>query len=627
MTESDRLDRLVSRVETLERLVRQLVADRGAPSAPPEPSPPTPPPVARAVSATLRATPAPVPPPRPRVRPAPGLDGEQWIGQRGLLTVGVAALVLALAYLLKLSFDRGWVSPAVRCASGAACGAVVGAVGWRLERRGLRTYGAGLIGAGAGMIYLAVWAAGRLYGFLPPPSAITALALVSLGLASLAYAVDVEVLGATAALGAFLAPVAIGPPSSNPDLLLLYLGVMGLALGAVAALKRWRIASIVILLGYFGLGIQAAQDAHSVVSLLFAIVGGGGGIWVGLREQWWESRLVAFGGGWSALGAAASALGPGGLLIVGGVALTAPVWHHGLTHAVLPFGERDPTRASWREAAYFYVTPWLLSWAVGRLSLGALEAHPGLAEAIVAVAYLSVAFGRSREPFALVAAALAGVAALREWPGLHAVWALGALAVLWALLGRRLRRTDWERYGAVTLVVAIVQLWVVASDGSRHGAPAFVDTWAITLWALTALTTAWGMGVLGGATEDRTLRTLRRAAWPLAGTMLFVGVTGELLRYFSQSDLARDTQALAGGLAVSSWWILFAAGLLLVGFQRGLKPVRVAGLWVTALAVGKVLLVDLNSLDALYRVVSVLLLGVVSLGVAYLYHRRARPAV
>ncbi|MGH7734024.1 MAG: DUF2339 domain-containing protein, partial [Gemmatimonadales bacterium] len=420
----------------------------------------------------------------PAARPTPRLDGEQWIGQRGLLTVGVAALVLALAYLLKLSFDRGWVSPAVRCASGAACGAIVGAVGWHLERRGLRTYGAGLIGAGAGMIYLAVWAAGRLYGFLPPPSAITALALVSLGLALLAYAVDVEILGATAALGAFLAPVAIGPPSSNPDLLLVYLGVMGLALGAVAALKRWRIASIVILLGYFGLGVPAGHDAHSVVSLLFAVVGGGGGIWVGLRGLWWESRLVAFLGGWSTLGAAASALGPGGLLVVGGAALAAPVWHHGFTHAVMPFDGRDRAGASWREAIYFYVTPWLLSWAVGRLSLGAFAAHPGLAEAIVAVAYLSVAFSRSREPFALVAAALAGVGALREWPGLHAVWALGALAVLWTLIGRWLRRTDWERYGAVTLVVAMVQLWIAASDGSRRGAPAFVDPWALTLWAL-----------------------------------------------------------------------------------------------------------------------------------------------
>jgi hypothetical protein len=558
---------------------------------------------------------------------APRLDGEQWVGPRGLLSVGVIALVLALAYLLKLSFDRGWVSPAARCAAGAACGALVGAIGWRLERKGFRSYGAGLIGAGAAMTYLAAWAAGRLYGFLPPPGAIAALALVSIGLASLAYAIDVEILGATAALGAFLAPVAIGPPSSNADLLLVYLGVMGLALGGVTALKRWRIASIVILVAYFGLGVGAAHSTSPLLALWFAVIGGGGGIWLGLREGWWETRLVAFGGGWSFLGGAAVGLGPDGLLVLGGAALSAPVWRHALAHPVVPFGGHDAARPSWREAFYFYATPWLLGWAVGRVAVAAFPVHPGLPAAVIAVAYLSVAFGRSREPFALVATGAADVAALLEWHGLHAAWALALLALLWGLLGRLMRRTDWERYGAVTLVATVAQFAIVAQDARAVRAPAFVDAWALTRWAITGLTVAWGLGAVGGATDDPTLRAVRRGAWPLAGAMLFFGVTGELLRYLALSGLAPATQALAGGLAVSAWWILFAAGLLLFGFQRGRKPVRVAGLWVAALALGKVLLVDLRSLDALYRVASVLLLGVVSLGAAYLYHRRARAAV
>jgi len=32
---------------------------------------------------------------------------EAWLGQRGLLAIGVLALLLAAGYLLKLSFDRG----------------------------------------------------------------------------------------------------------------------------------------------------------------------------------------------------------------------------------------------------------------------------------------------------------------------------------------------------------------------------------------------------------------------------------------------------------------------------------------------------------------------------------------
>jgi uncharacterized membrane protein len=79
--------------------------------------------------------------------PAYQLSSEQWIGQRVLLAVGVVALILAAGYLLRLSFDRGWISPLLRCVGGAGAGFVVGALGWRLHSR-YRTYGAALIGCG-----------------------------------------------------------------------------------------------------------------------------------------------------------------------------------------------------------------------------------------------------------------------------------------------------------------------------------------------------------------------------------------------------------------------------------------------------------------------------------------------
>jgi uncharacterized membrane protein len=51
---------------------------------------------------------------------------------------------------------------------------------------------------------------------------------------------------------------------------------------------------------------------------------------------------------------------------------------------------------------------------------------------------------------------------------------------------------------------------------------------------------------------------------------------------------------------------------------------RVAGLGVAAAAVAKVLFSDLASLDAFYRIGSVFILGIVSLALAWLYHRQAR---
>ncbi len=112
--------------------------------------------------------------------------------------------------------------------------------------------------------------------------------------------------------------------------------------------------------------------------------------------------------------------------------------------------------------------------------------------------------------------------------------------------------------------------------------------------------------------------------WTVAGGLTLFGLTAEIGRYFHQAGLAPGTAQLAGGLAVSAWWLLFAAALVVVGLRRGLRPARLGGLAVAGLAVGKVLLFDLSSLDALYRVASVFILGLVSLLLAYLYHRQAR---
>jgi uncharacterized membrane protein len=106
--------------------------------------------------------------------------------------------------------------------------------------------------------------------------------------------------------------------------------------------------------------------------------------------------------------------------------------------------------------------------------------------------------------------------------------------------------------------------------------------------------------------------------------MVLFGATGEIQRYFELKTLSVQTASLASGLAVSAWWLAFAAALVGVGFRRSLKPARIAGLGVAGLAVVKVLLFDLSSLDALYRVGSVFILGLVFLLLAYLYHRQGR---
>jgi uncharacterized membrane protein len=561
---------------------------------------------------------------------------EQWIGQRGLLAVGVVALLMATGYLLKLSFERGWISPIMRCAGGAVLGAVVGAVGWRLHQR-YRTYGAALIGCGCGIIYLSVWAACRLYEVIPPTTGIVGLAMVSVALAMVAFAINVEALGTTAALGAFLAPVLLGSNDANANLLLLYLASMAAGLGMVAARQRWRLTIFVVAASYFGVGIAGAgEEAVPWALLLYGVVGGTAGLYVGLREQWWETRLLTFSGGWVLLEGASERMAAHWPVFIAGLILSAPVWWHALRHPrplPLRIGARRPakpdgssTAEGWAagEALYFFTTPLLLGWAAYGLAADRFDNTPGLLPLLVAIPYLLAGYLRVRPPFALVGATAMAVAAQAQWDGPNQVWALLALGLLWPALDHRLGRSDGRWYGVLTWGAATQHLLEDALQQRTAADAAFVGPWALALWGATAAALALAAGLFKARADESEAQLVRSGLWTGAGLLTLFGVTGEIRRFFELESVSQVRAELAAGLAVSVWWMIFAAALIFFGFTRSIKPLRVAGLGVAALAVVKVIFFDLSSLDALYRVGSVFLLGLVMLSLAYLYYRYDR---
>jgi uncharacterized membrane protein len=623
MSEGDRVERLEARVARLEGMLETLAGKRvggeegrrGTGEAGKE-KPQSTRPGTRASTSPL-----------PRI-PASPLSSEQWIGQRVLLAVGVIALILAAGYLLRLSFDRGWISPVMRCIGGVISGVAVGAIGWRLQPR-YRTYGAALIGCGAAIIYLSVWAAARLYGVLPPTTGIIALALVSVALAMIAYAIDVEALGTTAALGAFFAPILLGQDRANAGLLLLYLACMAAGLGLVAARRRWRLTMFVVALSYFGVAFSGASDRGPPWGLLFyGVIGGAAGIYVGLKERWWETRFLSFGGGWAFLAAASTRLDHPWAILAAGLLLAAPVWWYALrSPQIFPLHLSPPQGVpgwSLGEAFYFLLTPFLVGWALYGVNEAWFDARPGALALMIALPYLFAGYHRTRPVFALVGAAASGVAAWQHWSGVELVWALLALTFVWAGLDHVFKREDGRWYALATLWATLDQLFTGALLTRPSSEPAFLGAWALALWGVAAVTVALARGLWRSVTSQNLAPLIRGGLWTIAGAMVLFGATGEIDRYFELQTLSSADANLAAGLAVSAWWLVFAAALIALGFRKNLKQARVAGLAVAGLAVVKVLVFDLSSLDALYRVGSVFILGLVFLLLAYLYHRQGR---
>ena len=91
-------------------------------------------------------------------------------------------------------------------------------------------------------------------------------------------------------------------------------------------------------------------------------------------------------------------------------------------------------------------------------------------------------------------------------------------------------------------------------------------------------------------------------------------------------DLAREIEWRTQ-VGLSVLWTLYAAAAMAWGFIRSAPAVRYAALGLFGLTIGKVFLADLATISTLYRIVSFLILGLVLLGVSFLYQRTRRPTV
>jgi len=77
---------------------------------------------------------------------------------------------------------------------------------------------------------------------------------------------------------------------------------------------------------------------------------------------------------------------------------------------------------------------------------------------------------------------------------------------------------------------------------------------------------------------------------------------------------------------VAPHWISLSLGfasvlIILTGFFNGDKTERMGGMALLALTLGRVVLVDLSGLDIIFKIVTLIVLGVLFLGVSYIYNR------
>lgn len=104
-------------------------------------------------------------------------------------------------------------------------------------------------------------------------------------------------------------------------------------------------------------------------------------------------------------------------------------------------------------------------------------------------------------------------------------------------------------------------------------------------------------------------------------------LTLSVMRLYHGSDLTSGPIGDAEGYTFSAVWLVFGCVLLVIGVFLDSKPVRLASAAVVTLTVAKVFLLDMADLAGIWRALSFIGLGLVLVGIGYLYQRVLFPRI
>jgi uncharacterized membrane protein len=278
-----------------------------------------------------------------------GFRVENWIDK-----IGIALVLLGVAFLYKLSVEMGLVTPPIKVFLGGIVSTTLLGIGLKIrkKRRGLAQIMMG--GASAGY-YLSVFAASQIYELIGDPVALGATLGIAAGTFGLAIREDTPALTVVGAIGAFATPFFL--EASNAGQLLAFNAIIVAGMTAIYVYKGWTALLLTYSIGawvvvLYAVGLQlddaflGAADATIWADLLAQ---------VGLTIAWLATGVVPTLREWMrARDTGEIQVESGSLdsLLIFGLALIGPVFYQVAAHVLW-----DWSGAGW---AAFDV-----AWAVG----------------------------------------------------------------------------------------------------------------------------------------------------------------------------------------------------------------------------------------------------------------------
>jgi uncharacterized membrane protein len=526
-------------------------------------------PAPRPEPAVARAAP---PAPAP---PEPPLDLEELLGGRVLGWVGGVAVFIAAVFFVVMAVRNGWIGEAARMELAFAGSALLVAAGaWLYERRGRTQAALAAVAAGLAALYASDAATTLHYHLLSSSlglvigGVVGALALVT------AVRWNSQEIAGIGIVGSLLAPVFVDAGTHTSSLVFMTIALIA-AIGVVVR-RRWAwlaVIAYIVSVPQAASWLDSEQRTHLGLTLVVA-------------TAFWLLYVVAAVGHELLAPTKSLRLSSASLLFVNTSIAAAGGWW-----LIDDAGHRAGANA------------WLFGLACAHVALGTLVFESRASREIALLSYG-------------VAGTLVGiaVAVALEGPALVAAWSVEAIVLAW--FGRRTDTPD-RGLAAALVFAGLAGLHALRFEAppnslayGLHSIPLAVGAVALVLLALAGI---------AGAYDD----VAEHLAW--IGAALGVYLVSGLVVDLAGAHAGQSTQT--SQLALSGFWAALGFAAIVAGLARHRRALRIGGLGLLTLAVGKVFLVDLANLESIWRVGSFLAVGLLLLAGAFAYQRVSRTVV
>ncbi len=517
---------------------------------------------------------------------------ESRIGAQLLNRIGILAVLIGVAWFLKLAFDRNWIGPPVRVWIGLA--GATGVVVWseRFRRQGFPAFSYSLKALGTSIAYLSLWAAASVFHLAPSGLIFLAMTAVTIANAILARRQDSELLGLYALAGGLATPTLLSIGHSNEVFLFSYLALLNVGALFLVASHRWQRLPWAALLGtalyYIAWSFREDDPSHLPVMVFF---------------------LALFFAGFA----------------------VAPF---------LIFRRSLPSMPDSSFSIVFPIVNAVATWIALMVLFGARGQHggrPWVTGALAGGCFLMAA--ARRRPTILSSTHLGlsiffiTVAVPLEFNGVVVTlcWLGESLALV--ALAKTSANPALRVFATAVLTVAALSLLVDWVAGTPQPLAVAANMhFATDLVGAMVFASVAGLGLGGGPGRGLASWTYLVAFSTIAFSLtILVAVTLEIHHYwFCGAGFFRDfcggygqleRRTIDAGWGYSAWWMLYGAVLMAVGFFRRSAFLRWQALVVLAFSIVRAFLNGVSQQSQGYRVLSFLALGVLLLAISFAYQR------